>query len=290
MKSMVTRILSAATIAISCNAQAVLVTTVDLTLGTGNSGVANGAVFSNPANTTTVGTGVLDPFLRIQQQNNEQGFNTDGAVSLDTKPGTWTHAIQLGNIGQITGDGTLSTVNGTVYRQFFLDINQDNGNGNLLSLDVLQIRIGSSATPATFAAAGTLVFDLDALGDAAVLMDYDLFNGSGNGLDVGFLIPEAVFTGFTATDYLTMYADFGRQPGYRSTDGFEEFAAARCATTLGCGPVTSSSTSSSTSSGTTSGNIPEPGSSGLVFLGLGLVGASFWARRRGTKAAATPAA
>lgn len=41
-----------------------------------------------------------------------------------------------------------------------------------------------------------------------------------------------------------------------------------------------SSTSTSSTTGGTSGNIPEPSSSGLVFLGLGLVAASFWTRRR----------
>lgn len=47
----------------------------------------------------------------------------------------------------------------------------------------------------------------------------------------------------------------------------------------------SSSTSSSTSStsGPSSGQIPEPSSSGLVFLGLGLLTASFWARRSAAK-------
>jgi len=44
--------------------------------------------------------------------------------------------------------------------------------------------------------------------------------------------------------------------------------------------TSSSTTSSSTTSGPTSGELPEPSSSGLAFLGLGLVAASFWARRR----------
>lgn len=56
------------------------------------------------------------------------------------------------------------------------------------------------------------------------------------------------------------------------------------------GNYSSSTSSTSSTSGQTSGNIPEPSSSGLVFLGLGLVAASFWTRRRGTKAAVTPAA
>lgn len=48
--------------------------------------------------------------------------------------------------------------------------------------------------------------------------------------------------------------------------------------------ITLQSSSSSTSSGPTSGDIPEPNSSGLVFLGLGAVLASFVMRRRASSA------
>ena len=244
---------------VSFSAQA---TTIDLTAGTGNSGAANGAVFSNPSNVTTVGSGVMDPFVRIQNNGTESGFNTDAAVSLDTKSGTWTHSIQLGQIGMFTGDGTAGTVNGTVYRQFYLDINQNKGSGNLLSLDRLQIRVGNSSTPANFtvADAGALVFDLDVgpNGASKVLMDYSLFHGSGNGIDVGFLIPNAVFIGKNATDYVTMFADFGNTAGYEANAGFEEIAAAKCLT-ASCAPP---------GGGIPPNAIPEPHSIALLALGL----------------------
>jgi hypothetical protein len=237
-------------------------TVIDLSPGTGNFGAANGAVFSNPNNVTIVGTGVFDPFVRIQNTGTESGFNTDGAVSLDTMPGTWTHAIQLGQIGMVTGDGTNGTVNGTVYRQFFLDINQTSANP-LLSLDSLQIRVGNSATPATFttADAGALVFDLDAgsNGDSTVLMDYSLFNGSGNGVDVGFLIPNSVFAGKNSTDYLTLFAGFGNTAGYGSNDGFEEISAAKCPPTTICAPPIVLPPNAT---------VPEPHSLALLALGL----------------------
>ena len=245
---------------VSFSAQA---TTIDLTAGTGNSGAANGAVFSNPSNVTTVGSGVMDPFVRIQNNGTESGFNTDAAVSLDTKSGTWTHSIQLGQIGMFTGDGTAGTVNGTVYRQFYLDINQNKGSGNLLSLDRLQIRVGNSSTPANFtvADAGALVFDLDVgpNGASKVLMDYSLFHGSGNGIDVGFLIPNAVFIGKNATDYVTMFADFGNTAGYEANAGFEEIAAAKCPLTASCAPP---------GGGIPPNAIPEPHSIALLALGL----------------------
>lgn len=43
---------------------------------------------------------------------------------------------------------------------------------------------------------------------------------------------------------------------------------------------TTSSSSGSSSSTSSSGNVPEPNSSALALLGLGLLGASFWMRRR----------
>lgn len=265
MKSMSKRLLGIAAIACASSVQA---TIIDLSPGTGNFGSANGAVFSNPANVTIVGTGLIDPFLRIQNNGTESGFNTNGAVSLDTKPGTWTHAIQLGQIATVTGDGTNGTVSGTVYRQFYLDINQTRANP-LLSLDILQIRVGNSATPATFAAAGGLVFDLDtgADGNSTVLMDYSLFNGSGNGLDVGILIPNSVFVGKSAVDYVTVFASFGNTAGYGSNDGFEEFSTKICIGTNGCGG----------GPGGPPNAIPVPGT--LLLLGLGLFGVGV-ARRR----------
>ena len=114
---------------------------IDLTASKDLFGVGNGAVFSNPTNLSNVGSGVFDPFVRIQANGPggpESGFNTDATPSLDTKAGIHTHSITLGAIGTVTGDGTSSTVNGTVYRQFFADINEPNGGGQqFLSLDAL---------------------------------------------------------------------------------------------------------------------------------------------------------
>ena len=45
----------------------------------------------------------------------------------------------------------------------------------------------------------------------------------------------------------------------------------------------SSSSSSSSSSGIGSGNVPEPGSSGLAIVGMGLLAATLWLRRRSDK-------
>ena len=53
----------------------------------------SGALF-NSGGAQTVGTGNLHPFLRVQNDGAEEGFNTNNANPLlDTKTGTWTSAL-----------------------------------------------------------------------------------------------------------------------------------------------------------------------------------------------------
>ena len=51
------------------------------------------------------GTGLFDPFVRLQGSPTEKGYNTNGAVAFDTKPGTWTHAIKVNAIPVVDCDG-----------------------------------------------------------------------------------------------------------------------------------------------------------------------------------------
>ena len=59
------------------------------------------------------GTGLFDPFVRLQGSPTEKGYNTDGAVEFDTKTGTWTHAIKVNAIPVVDHgwrDGLLGAV------------------------------------------------------------------------------------------------------------------------------------------------------------------------------------
>src|SRR2546423_6112137 len=71
-------------------------TVVDLT-GSNESGTINGAqfIFTTPQPT---GTGVIQPFLRVENTPVEQGYNTSGGTPFDDKTGPWTHNLTFGDL------------------------------------------------------------------------------------------------------------------------------------------------------------------------------------------------
>src|SRR5690349_20727077 len=83
------------------------------------------------------GTGFIDSFLRIQQNTWEQGYNTstrpleeDNHAKTDPN---FTRDLMLTEVGTKDLFGT-----GTLYREFFLDINEPaatGGNKNYITLD-----------------------------------------------------------------------------------------------------------------------------------------------------------
>ena len=86
--------------------------------------------------TQPTGTGTYQPFLRIQANTNEEGFNTDfnSPFPLDDKPPlNFTHSVTWGSLATINISGTDSY-------SFQLDANeQQDGTQSLISLDKLRI-------------------------------------------------------------------------------------------------------------------------------------------------------
>jgi hypothetical protein len=263
--------------------------TIDLTYkgSYGNATAAIGGQFwAVWMDQNSTGTGVIDPFLRIQQKEAEQGFNTSLETKWDTKPGTWTHAITLGGI-------PIIDIGGTPYREIILDINQDKGASNeLLSLNQIQIFL-SKGTPtgdrtdaALTTPAGNVpviyfpdlspgtvtneVFRMAFADDPpmpdtrnSIELNFALNPGSGWG-DMRLFVPNSNFTGYSDDWNFILYAQFGNPPGPNdSNDGFEEFA------------VWDKGTPPS---------IPEPTT--LLLLGTGLAGIGLLARRKKIRARA----
>ncbi len=201
---------------------------VDLT-SAGSSGNINGAQFFQYSASLPTGTGVFGPFLRVQQNGIESGYNTNGPLEFDTKSGTWTHAIKLGDIPLING-----------YRQFSLDINESMGQTNsLLSLDQVELFVANNANLTGYSAGSfagaTKVYDMDnPLGNPIpnnwVKLDYAT-SGSGSGrADMLMYVPDLYFTagGANANSYIVMYSKFGTvfgaDGGLSATAGFEEWS------------------------------------------------------------------
>jgi len=174
-------------------------------------------------NDPSTGTGVFNPFVRIQGKGIEKGYNTDGSAEFDTKGGKWTHSIKLSDI---------PVSNGNI--QLLLDINQSQGGDNrYLSLDVMQIFLADSGSLDNYdpdlrtLINGTLIYDLgkDKWGkDNWVRMDNTIFHpGSGTG-DVRVTINISEIPGWSSDKYFYLYSEFGK---YNSSNGgFEEWAIA----------------------------------------------------------------
>ena len=165
------------------------------------------------------GTGVIDPFLRVQNSPSEQGYNTSGGTPFDDKAGPWTHDIQFRDL-----QNTSVTLGGTSYFKILVDLNEPNGANSTISLDSLKFYSSATggATTENVNLLGTLRYNLDGGGDNQVLFDAARNHGSGSG-DAYIYIPANAFAGTNANDFIYMYVKMG-DSDETSAGGFEEFA------------------------------------------------------------------
>ncbi|MFZ3375930.1 MAG: hypothetical protein WA183_10285 [Chthoniobacterales bacterium] len=206
-RSMAAALVAAGVLFATTPAQATIVDLIH-----GDSGTINGAVFDFTTAQPT-GTGVIQPFLRVQNDPVEQGYNTSGApVPFDDKAGPWTQDVTLANL-----QATTVIVGNTSYFKLLPDINQSNSHP-LLSLDQLQFYTSptGSQTTTNVSSIGALRYSFSP-GDA-VYMDASRNHGSGSG-DMYAYIPTNTFAGTSSSDFVYMYCHFGNT--YPSNGGFE---------------------------------------------------------------------
>ena len=252
----------------------------------------NNAIFATPDNGIIVGTGVFDPFVRVQAQNGkdtvENGYNTDGRPEqFDTKDQNhWTHSLLLSKV-------STKDVNGILYREFFLDINESHGQGEeYLSLDDFRLFLGSvgdldnyNLTTNTLSGA-TKVYDMDVPNtNNTVGLNYANFSGSGKGIDLTVLVPDSVFVAANTQPYVYLYSSFGSKGnvvGSNNNNNNNNNNSSKTASTTSLGPLPGTQVSPGAlpagNYGASAGfeewssraSIPEPATYWL--LGIGLVG------------------
>jgi hypothetical protein len=222
------------------------VTGYDLTMISGfpnNQVTVNDGIFKQ-WNGQPEGTGVIDPFLRLQANGDEFGYNL-GPEFVSNPP---THirplddkdwgGTQYNHVLALNGDAAhdispipVVHIGNTDYREFTLDLHENISEfGRYISLDQVQIFQSDSDTlvdPRGNLEA-TMIYNLDGAGDSSVLLNSLLNGGSGNG-DMLMYIPSDLFT----QDFIYLYCSFGAYnvPGglntssdWKSDATFEEWA------------------------------------------------------------------
>lgn len=243
--------------------------------------------------TQPAGTGVFNPFLRLDVKGNgseEQGYNTSATITenghgntvttrkvLDNmSPVNWTHDVLISSLA-LTADN--------LYYQFKLDINEPGADkASLLSLDGLMLFSTSIASQSgekldnkgdifngNNGIVGTKLWDMDADADSSVLLDAKRGGtGPGSGVaDMMMLVDRAVIDRVAGNgeQYLVLWSRFGLSQGAGANTalttadaGFEEWSYSgktgngNCTTNCG------------------GGTVPSPGTVPLALLALGVLG------------------
>jgi len=215
--------------------------------GTGSNGTLYTQTLEKPT-----GTGVFQPFLRLQAKPDEEGYNADyGNASeprYDEKVGTWTHSLQFEDL-------TLVDIGGTNYYEFLLDLDEPNsGEKWTISLENVQIfNAGQLSDPFPLLGTGALssanrIYDMDASGDDTVFLNGALTSGNGQ-MDMSMFILASAFSGVQGQDFLTFYSKFGRSEDWETEGGFEEWGVR-----------------------SRPSEVPVPGTLGLLGLGIAALG------------------
>lgn len=213
---------------------------------------ALGTVVFGRDSTQPAGTGVFNPFLRLDVKGNrtdEQGYNTSATITegprnnqttrkiLDNmSPENWTHDVLISDL-QLTTDGK--------YYEFKLDINEPGNAMSLLSLDGLKLYSTASPSQNTEVLdgagnikdggnglVGTKLWDMDSGADRSVLLDARVSGGPGSGIaDMIMLVDRNVvdLKKGAGENYFVLWSRFGLEQAANtgSTDadaGFEEWS------------------------------------------------------------------
>jgi hypothetical protein len=277
-------------------------TVINLTTA-GTSGVLNQGIFVQ-GSIQPAGTGVFGTFLKYQPGGNQtavQGYNTDARNQGNPKTqydeqnaAPHTHSLGLNEIPNPLCDTALmpGCAAGEHYRQFDLDINQNN-NDPLLSLDrvVIYQRLagdlfGGQAThgqqlgaTTLFTGAGdNLVYDSGAAN--RVDLNWAIVKGGSGKSDMYLYVPDKLFK----TGFVYLYSEFGL---FATASGSGKKKAQAAEVPCSPGPVACGGPQDDDSGFEEWGvrafvdpasHVPEPGS--IVLFGSSVLAIALWGRKR----------
>ena len=193
---------------------------------TADLGNATVTYIGSDSDTQSSGTGLFDPFLRIQGSPTEEGYNTcsqkacgGNVTEFETKTGSWTKPILASAIPVVDCDGTGPGT--TLCWELFVDINEGN-NAKHISLNEVEIWLSTDPNITGYDdgfADATQVYDFT--GDILI---HDVNQGSGRG-DLLYLVPVQEFD---SGDWFVLYSEWGTTGtldgiSYSSEGGFEEW-------------------------------------------------------------------
>jgi len=173
--------------------------------------IHDGAIIKAFTPADSSGTGVFNAFLRISDNGTVvQGYNSDykqKTKQFQEDP-AWTESWLLDDV-------PIIDIEGTWYREFQLDINQNaNGTDALISVDEVEVWITNEEPsanghlyPGDFNPGNTyeLVWNLDGPANNVMLLNFNLNPGSGK-RDFALQIPDALFGDKT---YVVLYVHHG---------------------------------------------------------------------------------
>ena len=188
------------------------VTYVDISApGSVRSALVNGAYLFPIQTTTAAGSGIFNAFLQYQSNGSESGINSSSAADTGQNALLDTKSIPARS-HDITVSSLVSyTVNGLGYYSFGLDTNENNGSGDYISMDELEVWVRSSAlsAPKTYAdlsgSGATKVYDLDQTTDTTVLVNVSNGAGGSGQADQIFLLPKSLIDNAVGSSSWNVY-------------------------------------------------------------------------------------
>lgn len=161
-------------------------------------------------------TASTETFVQVSTTGNRdrsQAYNTTVNGVLDNgAPDTFNRAVTAADVPRIR-------IGNVLYREFLLDIREDNGRGRqYLSLDEVQVFLGGTPNAAVTAFDangvllhdGTLIHDLEGGAGLWVALDHARNSGGGGG-NLHLYLLDSLFAGFAGDAAVTLYSHFGRQ-------------------------------------------------------------------------------